>query len=323
MIYLNCVNCAFYGLKSKKVLKHLLRIQNNNLLKQDYIASLYLPYIQKEGNTRLIEPPKEELKEIQRRIKKILEQIVVPDNVYSGVKGKSYVNNAKTHTGSNRKNLLKIDLKSFFPSIRRETVYRFFSEELCCSPDISEILTNLTTIDLEKAIIRNSDEVYGFLTEKGVDCNNHLVSGAPTSPIMSYLTNHRMFDEMQKVADANDAVMTVYIDDVIFSSEKDISSYFKERIIGIIKKYGYHVSKNKVKRYSKTYPKLVTGVVIDASGKSVIKNSIRLNIIKEFKYLRNHPDDFDSRRRLKGLLSAARQVDKSAFPSIYKYAFKE
>ena len=114
MIYLNCVNCAFYGLKSKKVLKHLLRIQNNNLLKQDYIASLYLPYIQKEGNTRLIEPPKEELKEIQRRIKKILEQIVVPDNVYSGVKGKSYVNNAKTHTGSNRKNLLKIDLKSFF-----------------------------------------------------------------------------------------------------------------------------------------------------------------------------------------------------------------
>lgn len=320
MIY---YNCAFYGLKSKKVLKHLLRIQNNNLLKQDYIASLYSPYIKKEGKARLIEPPKDELKRVQRRIKKILKQIIVPDNVFSGIKGRSYVGNAKTHVCSDRKNLFKIDLTSFFPSIRRETVYRFFSEELCCSPDISEILTNLTTVDLEKSIIRNPDEVYGFLTEKGVDCKNHLVSGAPTSPILSYLTNHHMFDEMQKVADANEAVMTVYIDDVVFSSANKISAYFKKRILGIIKKYGYHVSKSKVKIYSKTHPKLVTGVVIDASGKPVIKNSIRLKIIKEFRYLRNSPDDLNSRRRLKGLLSAAHQVDKSAFPSIYKYVSKE
>ena len=128
---------------------------------------------------------------------------------------------------------------------------------------------------------------------------------------------------MQKVADANEAVMTVYIDDVVFSSANKISAYFKERILGIIKKYGYHVSKSKVKIYSKTHPKLVTGVVIDASGKPVIKNSIRLKIIKEFRYLRNSPDDLNSRRRLKGLLSAAHQVDKSVFPSIYKYVFKE
>lgn len=316
-------DCTLYGLKSKKMLKRLLRIEDSNFLKQDYIASMVSPYIDKKGKPRLIEPPREELKSIQKRIKQMLGQIVVPDNIFSGIKGRSYADNAVMHIGENRRNLFKIDLTAFFPSISREAVYRFFCGDLCCSPDVAEILTNFTTIDLEKTQANCLDEIYCFLDSKGVTCKNHLISGAPTSQIMSYLVNHRMFDEMQKVADDNNAVMTVYVDDVTFSTENRISKDFKDRIIAIVWKFGYQISKSKVKKYTKLYPKLVTGVVIDSDGNPVIKNSMREKIIKEHDHLREHPDDTESRQRLRGLLTAARQVDHYAFPTIYRFAYSE
>lgn len=80
-----------------------------------------------------------------------------------------------------------------------------------CSSDVAEILTNLTTIDLGKAKMHNRDDVLLFLESKNVSCHNHLIFGAPTGQIMSYLVNCRMFDEMQALADNNHAVMTVYV----------------------------------------------------------------------------------------------------------------
>ena len=315
--------CPIYGLKSKKILRYLLKIEDSKFMKQDYVASLVSPYIDKTGKPRLIEPPHKELKIIQKRIKNLLGLIVVPDNVFSGIKGRSYADNAVMHTGEIRRNLFEIDLTAFFPSISRETVYRFFCEELNCSPDVAELLTNFTTIDLEKSQTTTLDEIYCFLDSKGVTCKNHLISGAPTSQIMSYLVNHQMFDEMQKVADDNNATMTIYVDDVTFSSEARISKDFRDKIISIVRKYNYQISKTKVKKYTKLYPKLVTGVIIDSGGKPVIKNSMREKIIKEHDYLREHPDDNNSRQRLKGLLTAARQVNKRAFPTIYKFAYNK
>lgn len=130
-----------------------------------------------------------------------------------------------------------------------------------------------------------------------------------------------MFDEMQKVADNNAAAMTVYVDDVTFSSENRISRNFKDKIISIVRKHGYQISKSKVKKHTKLYPKLVTGVVIDSDGKPVIKNIMRAKIIKEHDFLRDHPEDAESRQRLKGLLTAARQVNKHTFPTIYCFVW--
>ena len=319
MIY---TNCPLYGLKSKKLLKRLLHINNNQMMKQSHIASLVSPYIDKFEKPRLIEPPQEELKTVQKRIKNCLGQITVPNNVFSGIKGRSYADNARFHVGNNRRNLYKIDLTAFFPSITRDTVYRFFAEDLLCSPDVAQLLTNLTTIDLRKSSAKNIDEICEFLKGKNVSSYNHLISGAPTSQILSYLANHQMFDEMQKLADDNSITMTIYVDDVTFSSENRISKDFRDKIIAIIRKYNYQISREKVKRYTKLYPKLITGVIIDAMGKPVLKNSMRQKIIIAYKDLKNDPDNTDIRLRLKGLLIAARQVNKHAFPTIYKFAFQ-
>jgi len=315
-------DCPLYGLKSKKLLKRLLRINNNQMIRQTHIASLVSPYIDKSGKPRLIEPPHEELKIIQKRIKNCLGQIIVPDNVFSGVKGKSYADNARFHIGNNRRNLYKIDLTAFFPSIARDTVYHFFAEDLLCSPDVAQLLTDLTTIDLGKSSAKNIDEIYEFLKRKNVSSYNHLISGAPTSQMLSYLVNHRMFDEMQKLADDNGITMTVYVDDVTFSSENRISKNFRDKIIAIIQKYNYQISRKKVKRYTKLYPKLVTGVIIDTTGNPVLKNSMRQKIILAYNDLKTNPENADLRMRLRGLLIAARQVNKDAFPTIYKFAFQ-
>lgn len=303
------------------MLKYVLHIRNNNLLKQDYVVSMISPYIDKTKKPRLIEPPQVELKTVQKRMKTLLGKIEVPNNVFSGIKGRSYSDNARFHLGMGKRNLYKIDLAAFFPSISREVVYLFFFEDLCCSPDVAEILTNLTTIDLKKLNQNNLLEVYDFLDNKGVKCYNHLISGAPTSQILSYLVNHKMFDELQVLSDRNKVTMTVYVDDVVFSSEHKISSEFRKSVLSLIKKYNYQVSRNKVKGYSKTYPKLVTGVIINSEGKTVIKNALRKKIMVEYEKLRNNPFDSESRQRLRGLVVAARQVDKSAYPNIRKFAF--
>ena len=74
-------NCPLYALKSKTLLKKLLHINNPDLTKQSYIASLVEPYIDHNPKDRLIEPPKQELKLIQKRLKNLLGKITVPDNI--------------------------------------------------------------------------------------------------------------------------------------------------------------------------------------------------------------------------------------------------
>ena len=84
------------------------------MLKQNHVALLVSPYIDRKGKPRLIEPPQEELKVVQKRIKQMLGQIDVPDNVFSGIKGRSYSENALMHIDGELKNFFKIDLTAFF-----------------------------------------------------------------------------------------------------------------------------------------------------------------------------------------------------------------
>ena len=311
--------CPLYDLKSKRTLRHFLGAKDSLLLKQDYVASFIRPYIDTDadGKRRLIEPPDKQIKTIQTRIKVMLSKIHVPDNVFSGIRGRSYVDNARKHQG--QRHLYKIDLTAFFPSITRETVYTFFRADLRCSFDVAEALTNLTTLEISRSSAKHLDDVYRFLDDKRIKVTNHLISGSPASQILSYLANHRMFDELQTLAARNHTAMTVYVDDITFSSCSHISHWFRGKVRQIVTKYGYRISDKKVKGYSKLYPKLVTGAVIDPSGSLIIRNSLRYRIIAELDHLRRNPAD-SSRNRLRGLITAARQIEAGVFPSIHRFA---
>lgn len=312
---INSANCRLYKLSSKKYLLNLLKISNKNYLKQSYIAKQISPYIEKNPKSRLIETPSESLKEIQKNIKKELSNIEVPSNIFSGIKGKSYVDNAAIH--AHNKFLFKIDLTAFFPCITRETVYKFFVNDLKTSPDIANILTSLVTVDLSLCKIQDQKSVEQFLLMKGIKTTNHLISGAPTSQILSYLVNHNMFDELQIFCDKNNITMSIYVDDITFSAKNKISHKHKEIIYSIISKYLYMLSKSKIKYYTNNYPKLVTGTVISPNGKLVIPNSLSYKVINELRNYKDNPQDEHSRKRLLGLIVAAQQTEPKKFNNIY------
>ena len=309
---------SLYKQSSKKYLMQLLDIPNKQYLKQNYVVKQISPYIQPNPKPRLIEVPSKQLRRIQRNIKNELNKIIVPDNVFSGVKEKSYIDNAIVHQRNNY--VFKIDLTAFFPCITHDTVYSFFIEDLKTSADIALILTNLLTVDLSLCDIKDAEAVESFLLAKKIRTTNHLISGSPASQILSYLVNHNMFDELQSLCDRNNITMSIYVDDITFSSHNTISHKIKEVIYNIISKNIYRLSRNKVKYYTKNYPKLITGAVIAPDGNLKVRNALSLNIMNEWNHYKNHPDDMQSYKRLRGLIVAAQQSDSTKFQNIYKAA---
>lgn len=314
---INPIHSNLYKQTSKKYLLNLLHIQDKHFLQQRYVSKHISPYIQTNPKPRLIEVPSKELKSIQRRIKNELNKIIVPENIFSGVKGKSYIGNAKLHNGN--KYVFKIDLSSFFPCITRDTVYIFFIESLKTSPDIACILTNLLTVDLSQCAIEDAESINIFFNSKKIKTPNHLISGSPASQILSYLVNHKMFDTLQEFCNKNDLTMSVYVDDITFSSQHVISHSQKEVIYKTISKQLYRLSRNKVKYYTKRYPKLVTGAVISSNGRLKIRNSLSWNITKEWKHFKQNQQDAQSKARLQGLIIAAHQSEPGKFQNMYKF----
>lgn len=306
-----------YNLHSKKYLMRILHTQNRKFFKQTYISSNISPYIDSSGKPRLIEAPSDSLKEIQRQIKIELNKIVVPYNVFSGVRGRSPIQNAKLH--KNNKNVFKIDLSAFFPHITRQAVYCFFKNDLQESSDIAEIMTNLTTVDLTLCNIQDTLSVETFLFQKKIKTTNHLISGSPCSQILSYLVNHHMFDELQQYCDKNDITMSIFVDDITFSSNHKISYDQQKHIFKLVSKYRYPISHHKVKYYDATYPKEITGTIITSQKKLRATNRLSYKVVQEFEHFKKYPDDEKSLKRLRGLLVAARQNEPNRFEGIYKF----
>lgn len=308
-------NCPLYAIQSKKMLLQALGIHDKRWQKQSFIQENISPYIDGTTKKRLVEAPSPQLKSIQKRIKNALAKCEFPEYVFSGIKKRSYVKNAEQHAGA--RFVYKIDVSAFFPNTSRNKVYRFFLHGLNTSPDVANILTNLCTSDLSRDI-RNRQAIDEFLEEKGISQTNHLCTGASPSPILSYLVNQPMFDEMKNLCDKNGISMTIYVDDTIFSSNKKIGAKVRSQILNIVQKYGYRISLNKVKYYSQHEVKKITGVVVRSNGKIDIPNKLRFKIKERFEEHKK-VNNIEDLNKLAGCVVAARQINKQAYPSVIEY----
>lgn len=303
------IKCSLYAIKSKSMLKEILNIKNNKWLNKAYVQSQTSPFIDKKNKARLIESPNSELKSIQKLIKNMLSRYQFPNYVFSGVKKKSYVDNANEHKGKTY--LYKVDISSFFPNTSRNKVYQFFKNELKTSSDVANILTNFCTFDLS-SIIQTNNEIASFLDSKKIIHLNHLSTGACTSPVLSYLVNKQMFNELYETCEQNNIKMTIYIDDISFSSTNPLVKNLRSRIISIITKNGYNISVKKTKYYLPTDVKKVTGVIIKKDGSPDVPNKLRLKIKSKFENLKSDSD----KKQLAGYIAAAKQIRKDIYPSI-------
>lgn len=274
---MDLTTCKLYGIKRKRDIRVLLKINSKKNISQ--ICNLYKPYIANKGKKRLIEPiDSKELKSIQKRIQILLKDIKYDENIFSGIPGKSYIDNGLYHLES--KYVVALDINKFFPNISREKVYKFFKNKLMNSSDVAEILTDLCTVNLEK--ISNLDNnVLDYLKDNKIYQMKHIPTGSSISCIMSYLSNIDMFNEISNVAKISGCKVSIYVDDVVISSNKMINNEIINKIISIIKRNGYNIQKKKLKKYYSNEFKRVTGNIISKDGnKLVLPNKIRYRIIK-------------------------------------------
>lgn len=138
--------------------------------------------------------PLHELKHVQRLIRRrILIDFPLPDCMHGGVEGRSPLTNANVHVG--KRNLAKVDLRRFFPSVTNRMVFALF-RRLGFGPSPARLLTQLTT-------------------RKG-----HLPQGAPTSDRLAALILAPTAERLQALLAPLGLDVSVFVDDIGFSGER-------------------------------------------------------------------------------------------------------
>jgi len=253
---------AFFRLRSKANLARLLFSSEKRLSEIAREDGLYKDFQKSKKNgkgTRTVSAPRADLKAVQSRISNLLMRITPPDWLFSPVKGRSYVDNARPH--ANAASVRLLDIEDFFPSCTGNKVIWFFKERMECSPDIAAILKGIVT----------KDDV--------------LPQGSPCSPILAYLCYIDMWEDIECLVNREGCALSVYADDLTISGEKVPEKMIWE-IKKILKKHGhrYHAGKERKKWHK---PVEVTGVIVRGDGLLLVPNRQHQAIAGIRKKLRN------------------------------------
>lgn len=265
--------------------KELLNLCNDDLYKvQDELKH-------NGTGTRTIEAPAKQLKSIQRKLNKELQKLETPSYLFSGIKGKSFIDNAHVHVQN--KYILCVDIHSFYPSTDRKKILEFYKYSLEIPNDIAKILTELTTFD------------------------GHLPTGAPTSVILAYFAYEKTFEDIYKKAQEIDIDMSVYVDDVTFSSKKTIPISFYNFVEKRMKQQGLILKKKKTKWYKPDDFKIITGFGISENneGKVPIKNIIKIKSIMNHRNIKEL--SYKELVSLRGSLVVAQRIEPNFYINLF------
>lgn len=282
----------FYKCSTKRKLAQILKVDLRDLKKivrEIREEKAYDSYVRKG---RDITEPHLELKKVQKRIKQLLSRIEIPGWVHGGIKKRSTKTNALEHKDSEF--FLTIDIKSFFGNCSRERVYQYFKYRMDMSPDVSAIMTDLTTY------------------------SSSIVTGGPASVHLSFHVYKEMFYEIYQLASKSNLVMTLYIDDVSFSGPYKVEdlNLFLERLKRILRRYGHRLNLDKTSCKSKSeFPK-ITGIIIDRSREIKVPNKLRYRIVRDLrekKSLTNSKQILKIEKSIVGRILSAQQIEKDVF----------
>lgn len=284
-----------YGVSNKKYLSELLQLELKTLKNVDRYYTVY-PF-KKKTNKKIRElyNPSNKHKRALKRITRYLNELEFPGYLCGGIQNVSYVDNASRHLDKNY--MLLVDIANFFPSTRDSYVYDFFHNSLIQPPDIAKILTNLTTA-------KTND-------------HRHLPQGYSTSPILSFLAYHKMYQHLNEFSLRNNLTFSAYYDDFAFSSDTFIDPKRRREVIKIIEKYNLKVNSDKTKLVRGNHVN-ITGVIINKeerkAPKKLFKKThglyLRLLDMKENYFLYNQDDFIDICNKFQGCLAAIQHIEE-------------
>lgn len=273
----------FYKITSPQMLADRLRVTFDELNELCAATDNYKRWTDKKTG-RPIQEPKPKLDKVHKRVAWLLAKIETPDYLHSAIRGRSYITNASGHSVDAC--CVKIDVRKFYPSVRSQAVHHFFLDRMLCSGDVAGILTKLLTVD------------------------GHLPTGSSSSPILSYFAYEDMFDALAKLAASKGCVMTVYVDDVVFTGIGATRGllYAARKIFSSYRLHGH-----KTKLFRPGQPRIITGVAVTKEGMK-LPNKRQKGIAEDFAVFDGLPNGREKlmiARRLTGRLFEASQVDPS------------
>ena len=210
------------------------------------INKFYVPgkkLVKRDGTTRETIKAIEPLAYIQSVIReRILYSVSFPPFLQGSIKDlynpRDYINDARIHTGS--KFIRPIDIKRFFPSIHAEYIYEVWHDFFGFSPEVSEVLTKLTTY------------------------KDSLPTGASTSPGLSNLIFFDLEPHLVESLNRLGFTYSRYVDDITISSKKyidpkELGNAF-ELINCMLREKNLKINRRKSRDFEKNHRKKIVRV---------------------------------------------------------------
>ncbi len=278
-------DCHLYGLKSPHTLAKRLgfSLDQLNTLAQD---GKYRVFNHKKTG-RLIQEPGGDLQKLHKRFHKFISRVEAPAYLHSAQKGKSYITNAKAHVGGRA--CFKLDIKSFYPSVKISKVRALFRDRFKCEEDVAGLIAKLICFQ------------------------GKLATGSSVSPIISYYAFKDLFDDLHNLATSRGLTMTCYVDDVTMSGDA-ASRLVMHAARRMIQKAGLRAHKDVF--YPENTVPIVTGVASGKTGISLPRERWK-KIRSQDKALRNAADDGERSviyRQLVSRLYEASQIEPRCRP---------
>lgn len=252
----------------------------------------------KDGTKREINAPCMSLKVLQRWVlQNILYKVRVSQYSIGFTKngqGSPLVQCAERH--KNNLYILKMDLKEFFPSIKRCRVYNQFLQ-LGYNTYASNLLTNICTL------------------------HGNLPQGAVTSPYLANLVCYKMDIRIAGYCNKRDITYTRYADDLAFSCDnRDVLRNIYGMIKKIVEDEGFMVNEKKTKFLTPKVHKEIIGVtvndgVVKASKemKKMVRTMIHFEIVS---------GDYSSNDKIRGYIAYIDSIEKNYRAKVIKYIEK-
>ena len=220
----------------------------------------------KQGPPRLLEIPKFDLKQMQRRIlAEILDAVPLHPAVHGFRRQRSIVTNAAAHCA--KAAVLRFDLADFFPSVSAVRVFRIFRTlgyPAAVARQLMGLCTTQTPADVREAKVGGSDGINFDARQRLL--TRHLPQGAPTSPALANLAAGRMDRRLAGLAAATGATYTRYADDLTLSGAVDLARAAKrmEVLVAVIAcEEGFRLNHHKTRVMRAGVRQHVTGVVVN------------------------------------------------------------
>ncbi len=226
------------------------------------------------------------------KLHNILSEIQTPDYLLSGKKRIKPRQNADLHATNNF--MINVDIAKFYQSTKKKYIFSAFKSIFDLSPDVSDLLANLVTY-------------------KG-----HIPTGTATSQAIAYWAYKKTFDRIHMLSLCQGILMSVWVDDIVFSSKTPLPKGWVKEISKIFYEVELSLKLQKTKKYNSKDFKTVTGTAISPKGELFVKNQKRKEIIDILRKKTVEDLNLKQSRSLFGKLTAQRQIQADFFEDVYK-----